>query len=85
MLARPGGGRLLHGIVLDPDGAPVSGARVSAGDEIVTSSADGTFELRWHGGIRAPDRKGEFEVEPLPDAQLVALKSGFGPAKKLST
>src|SRR6185436_3121855 len=43
-LERDSGGRIVTGIVLDPGGAPVSGARVSAGDGIVTSDAEGRFE-----------------------------------------
>lgn len=55
----------ITGVVLDASGAPVAGARVSAGTATVTTGDDGTFDL-----ANAPD--GEVEIRATAD--------GFAPA-----
>ena len=58
---------LLQGVVLDPRGAPVEGARVSARSEVAYTGRDGEFTLDLtRPGTRAP---------------LIALKRGFVPAE----
>jgi protocatechuate 3,4-dioxygenase beta subunit len=58
---------LLRGVVLDPSGAPVQGARVSAGAEVAFTEREGEFALDLsRPGTRPP---------------LIALKRGFQLAK----
>jgi len=74
--------RTIHGLVLDPAGAAVPGARVSAGDAIVATDADGRFELSYgtRHGTFGP-LVGAAEDQPS-EAWLVALKPGFLPARE---
>ncbi|MSR62860.1 MAG: sigma-70 family RNA polymerase sigma factor [Planctomycetes bacterium] len=80
-------GRDLSGLVLDATGAAVADARVSAGDEIVRSDAEGRFRLRWQEGTRRfrPDEHGASSEEPSPETgsapELVAVKAGYLPAR----
>lgn len=71
----------LGGIVLDPAGAPVPGASVSAGKEIVTTGADGRFTLLWDGGNgrSVQDESGTWHEEGAERAQVIALKAGYRP------
>lgn len=75
-------GLVVRGIVIDAHGAPVVDAQVSAGHEIVRSDAAGRFELRTHAGPGPFDAEGNQLASPGPDAQLVALKPGFLPARE---
>jgi RNA polymerase sigma-70 factor (ECF subfamily) len=74
--------RRLHGLVLAPDGAALAGASVSAGDAIVTSSADGRFELALGGtsGAFGP-AAGSTPLLAGDGLHLVALKRGLLPAR----
>lgn len=82
-LQRAGSQRTIRGLVLDPAGVAVEGARVSAGDAIVVSDARGGFELALDGvhGTFGP-LVGERPARPETEAHLVALKAGFLPARE---
>ncbi len=84
-LALPTGELELTGVVLDPQGRPVAGAKVSAGDEIATSAADGHFALTWNPTWKTTAvynvlEDGSVEVSD-PQSHLVALHRGFLPAR----
>ena len=85
-LERDAEGRTITGIVLAPGGAAVAGARISAGDAIVTTSDDGRFELTvgQRAGTFAPlDAEHEaLRQQEDREAHLVALKAGFAPARE---
>jgi protocatechuate 3,4-dioxygenase beta subunit len=67
VLERPTrGAELLAGIVVDPAGAPIEGARVALGFEQARSDGDGRFVLRLS--------------RQSPDTTLAALKPGYLPA-----
>lgn len=74
----------LTGIVLDPAGAPVPGASVSAGKEIVTTDAGGRFTLLWDGGNGnvVQDASGTWREEGAEQSSVIALKTGFAPAQE---
>jgi len=85
-LERGAQGTTITGIVLEPGGAAVAGARVSAGDGIVISDRDGRFELtidRPHGtfGPLEPEYE-RLRDRELGEPHLVALKPGFAPARE---
>ncbi|HEX6884454.1 MAG TPA: sigma-70 family RNA polymerase sigma factor [Planctomycetota bacterium] len=73
--------RLLSGRVLGPDGVPFEGARVSAGHEIVTTSADGRFELAAHAdtGRNVQDEQGTWRPETREKVRVCALAPGHAP------
>jgi RNA polymerase sigma factor (sigma-70 family) len=83
-LRRPDRGTELTGIVLDPDGAPVEGARVSDGSEVVVTGANGRFMLLWTGGAQkfVQDERGTWTQARDPDVSLVAVAAGFLPASE---
>jgi RNA polymerase sigma-70 factor (ECF subfamily) len=61
----------LRGFVLGPDGAPIEGARVSAGLPMLRTAADGSFQ---------------FDAEVRAQAiELVAVAPGFLPARETAT
>jgi hypothetical protein len=72
--------RLLSGRVFGPDGRPFAGARVSAGDEIVLSAADGRFELeaRLDTGRSVQDEGGAWRPEARARARVIALAPALG-------
>lgn len=83
VLEAEAGERWLEGIVLDPHGAGVEGARVSAGTEIVTSDADGRFRLSWSlesAGDYEQDEEGTWRPE-RDTSILRAVHAGFLPAE----
>lgn len=82
VLERNQRGLVIRGFVLDARAAPVEGAQVSAGHEIVRSDAAGHFELRTHAGPGPFDADGQ-PLGPTPDTVLAALKAGFQPARVL--
>jgi len=85
-LERGHAGWILRGVVVDPGGRPVEGARVSAGEDIVRTGADGVFEVRLFNGPGTFNRTEEgtyVEEELAPDARLTALAPGYGPATRL--
>jgi RNA polymerase sigma factor (sigma-70 family) len=81
-LERSDSERTIQGVVLDPAGATVADARVSAGDAIVATDAEGRFQLALggHHGTFGP-LQGAVE-EPPTDVYLAALKPGFLPARE---
>src|SRR5262245_3250419 len=85
-LERDSQGKTITGVVLDPAGRSVSGARVSAGDAIVESDEDGRFELTIgppHGTFGPLDPEhARLREEEQREAHLVALKAGFAPARE---
>ena len=76
----------LTGVVIDPVGAPVPGASVSAGREIVTTDALGRFALPWSGGnghyFFDQDKKVWREEGAADGARVIALKQGYLPAEE---
>jgi outer membrane receptor protein involved in Fe transport len=63
-LAMPLEAAQVAGIVVDASGAPVAGARVTAGSATVTTADDGTFELTTPDGV----------------TEITAVSDGFSPA-----
>lgn len=83
-LRRNRGVLTLRGVVLDSRGAPFEGARVSAGEDIVRSGADGRFEVRLFElpEMTADDVQAAWrERQLVPGAELVALAPGLLPAR----
>jgi RNA polymerase sigma factor (sigma-70 family) len=70
------------GRVLSPDQLPFAGARVSAGREIVTSAADGTFVLSSppDTGHFVQDEGGTWRPEVSATVRVIALAPGRAPA-----
>src|SRR4030095_10863586 len=73
----------LPGVVLDPAGVPVPGAKVSAGKTIVTTDSNGEFALVWDGGNGhvVQDEQGRWGEQGVAHASVIALKEGFLPAE----
>jgi len=68
-----------HGLVREPRGAPVPGARVSLGQALVTCDADGHFRIAPGSEFVDPEADGPRAGEaPL---ELVALHPGHQPAR----
>jgi len=77
------GERMLAGIVIDPLGQPVPGARVSAGLEIVRTDAEGGFHLSWRkAGAGNVERGDDGVFRPSHDTSILrAAKAGHLPAE----
>lgn len=71
----------LAGRVLGPDQRPFAGARVSAGHEVVTSAADGTFVLSSppDTGNFVQDENGTWRAETAETVRVIALAPGHAP------
>ena len=84
-LGRPGTAREIRGVVLAPSGAPVEGASVSLGRDIVETGADGAFALLWTPGReRDPGfepREGGALGSAAARGYLTALHESFRPAR----
>lgn len=76
---------VLSGVVLSPEDRPVEGARVSLGSVVVTTLADGLFELRWtpgqpRGGGFAQGEDGVWRVKN-EETHVAAIAPGYGPVR----
>ncbi len=72
----------ITGSVLDPEGRPFEGARVSAGREVVTSAANGGFRVVSHAltGRHVKGQDGAWRPEENETVRLIALAPGLLPA-----
>jgi len=84
-LARPEQTLEIVGTVIDPAGAPLEGARVSVGTDIVTTDAAGAFRLPWDPDLssEATYAKGTDGVWRAKEnhTHLAATHADFGPVR----